>query len=792
MFLAFGIALFLLFFNNDVNKIIFAFALFAVGAALFYYDRFSFRSFIYAASSLALFGFLWTFLYQSFFVYKITGKVFAEVKGEVVDVKNFHNPINQRRGVNLIIKNPTLYKSEYVAKKKIKKNRIKKTAKKVIEKPPSKRFLKKIAKCDQDQSCIDLVTQEFEQKKIEKEQKRQEKKRLKDEEKKRKKLIKEAKKQEKQIAKYYLNLKNYQEVDRKFLDQKSNYQEVNWLDVKMPDGKIRQVFPDHLGKISLISNRASDVKIGDVVFFSASLNPAQKKDFLSEYDYAFDADLKGVGAFGYVRGDIKILKESSSYFVAEFISNLRKKIADKMMLQIKGDEGAIAAALMVGTQSLISKEAMVKIRNSGLAHLLSISGLHFASASAIFFWSIRFLLSRSQYLALNFDIKKIAAVFAILSSYFYLLLADSPVPAVRSFIMIALVFLAIIFDRKSDAKRALAFAAFILLIVNPYNVFSVSFQLSFAAILALLCFHEYLSNLKSKFEISSPFAKFGWYFLEIISASIVAQIATLPFLLYHFSNFSSYGFISNLAAIPLSTFVTMPLGFLSLLLMPFGLEKFSLYLMGLSITWIIDIANFVTNLNYSYFLTNQMPKAVFVAAVVSGFIICVMQGKIKWLAILIFTASCSLVFLPNKPDLLFDGSQRFFAIYNQDDGLVFSENLKPSKKREMWLKFVNQSNFKSFASQGKAWQEKNNINCDDQKCELRLKNKQILVLFKRNKLSEVCNKSADIIVNLSARYQLPACFNEKAIKIDNLDFQQKGGQFLYITDDGLVKMKTAR
>ena len=446
---------------------------------------------------------------------------------------------------------------------------------------------------------------------------------------------------------------------------------------------------------------------------------------------------------------------------------------------------------MVGTQSLISKNAMNEIRNSGLAHLLSISGLHLSLAAAIFFMSTRFLLSYNSYLVLRYDIKKIAAAIAIFGTYFYLELADSPVPAVRSFIMVAFVLLAILFDQKADAKRSLAFAALVILLFNPYNVFSVSFQLSFAAILALISFHQFLSRFKSRLILNSIFSKFSWYLLEIILASLVAEIATLPFLIYHFKNFSSYGFLSNMVAIPLTSFTTMPLGFLSILLMPLGLEKFSLYLMGISITWLLDISHFVSNLDYAYFVTNQLPKWAFILSVIGFLIICLMKSKIKWAGALIFIASCSSIFFVKQPNLLFDARQKFFAIYSQDDGLIFSKKIRSIKKRDLWMKEMHENQFKYFEQFSTQQLASKGIECDEKKCRIMIDGKNILVLLQRNKLSEICFNDVDVVVNLTSKYELPSCFSEDKIKIDNVDFYKKGGQAIYFEREN-VRIKTAR
>ena len=834
VFLGIGIVFFFSFPNINQIQILFSAIIFLLAIALFYFDRFSYRCFIYSISSVMLLGFLWSSFYQKFFVLdrQLTGKVFVDVKGEVLDIRKFNNPINNHEGLNLLISNPVLYKAKFNDKKKEEKKIVKKKQKKTSvkkkksakpkapkEKKMTKKFLKLIEKCEEDLVCIEAVKQDFLKHEAEKKLCREERyftkkcgedalcienlkqqKIQKSQEKTLKthtntkslvKVKKPRKISEKQIEKNFLNLADYQEIDREFLDHRANYQQVKW----QQSGDY-QIFPNPPKKVSILTYSAADLKIanlkiGDVVFLRASLEPPPQKEFLGGFDYGLDAASKGIGGYGRGIGKMVVLYEEKNSSFENFIANLRKSIEEKITAQIPSDEGAIAAALMVGTQSLISKEAMTEIRNSGLAHLLSISGLHMAIAAAIFFAGARFLLSRSEYLALHFNIKKIAAIAAIISAYFYLELADAPVPAVRSFIMVVMVLAAILIDLKADAKRSIALAAFVLLLFNPYNIFSISFQLSFAAILSLACFYEFALKLKPNSISDSLFKKFLWYFLEIALASIVVQIATMPFLIYHFKNFSTYGLLSNMLAIPLTTFITMPLGFLAIFLMPLGLEKFVLQLMGISISWVIDIANFISSLKYSYFITPQMPKFAFILAVISWLIMCLVKSNLRWLGAFIFAASFNSLIFVKHTNLLFDGEQKFFAIYDVQDGLVFSEKLRPSKKRNLWMKEMNENQFKYFEKFSQSWREARGIECDEKKCEISNYNKKILVLFGRNKLSEICSENFDIIVNLTSKYKLPECFSKDKIIIDNANFYQKGGHFLYF-DKEQIRIETAR
>ncbi len=807
VFFAFGVIF--SFSNSAIDEIqIAALSIILVSSIfLYYFDRFSYRSFFYLMCLIFLMGFFWTYFYQKSVKEKqIKAKVFADVKGEVVEIKEFSNSLTGKGGVSLIIANPQIYKIEKFDKKTTKQkssNQLKKKkhaakkGKKTEQKKPkkmTKKFLKQLEKC-KDDICKKEVEKNFleheEQKKIRRQERFFNKKcgedlvcieKLKKEKEAKKikkvKVDKDNKKlsksKQKQIEKTFLNIKDYQEIDRYFLDISNSYQDVKW----QKKGN-KYLFPNPPNKISVISHfDDKNLKVGDVIFIRALIDKPRQKEFINEFDYGFDAASKKIGGFGYIAGKIIVLKEEKISLFSSFIQSLRQEIGNKITSQIKGDEGAIASALLIGNMDAISEDVMMDIRNSGLAHLLSISGLHMAIAAAIFFTSIRFLLSQSQYLTLNFDIKKIAAIAAIFSTYFYLQLSGSPVPAVRSFIVSTLILLAIIFDKKIDAKRSIALAFLILLIFNPYLLFSISFQLSFAAVLSLVSFNDFITKFKPENIHNSFVKRFLWYSSEIAFASIVVQIVTTPFLIYHFKNFSTYGLVANMFAIPLTSFFTMPLGFLSLILMPFGFENIVLKLEGYSISIIMNIAQIVSSWKFSYFTTLRMPEFAFGVAAFGFVINCIMNSRIRWLGGFIFIISFLSLYFAKQPQILFDADQKFFAIYNKEDGLIFNKELRPSKKRDLWMQEFYQKEFKFFDSN-----YKDIANCDDKKCVLEIENKRILILLGRNKISELCNKnlksSFDLIVNLTSRYIIPKCLENSQVIIDNLDFYKNGGYAIY-------------
>ncbi|NBV06932.1 MAG: ComEC/Rec2 family competence protein [Proteobacteria bacterium] len=539
--------------------------------------------------------------------------------------------------------------------------------------------------------------------------------------------------------------------------------------------KDRDVFPNPPPKISLnIIKNFSNLKVNDVIAFRAMLQPPKAKEFPDDFDFNFDAKFKKIGAYGFVIGEAKIMREAEISRFEDWFLFLREKIRSKISTVISGDEAAMISAFLIGDQNQISKDMMSKIRNSGLAHLLSISGFHLSLASAICFVVTRFILSRREYLALHFDLKKIAAIAAIFGTYFYLKIAASPLPAQRAFVMVILVLIALFVGEKINSKRAVMTAAFALILLNPYAVFNISFQLTFTAILILVS----CENLKKSDQDENFLWRFLRYFWQIILISILIQIATAPFLIRSFQNVTLLGFVANILAIPLASFVVMPLGFLALFLMIFGAEKYCLILMSKAVFLIEKIAVFVADLNFSSVASPAISSFGIVLAIIGLLLICLTQSRLRFLGVTLFLLSFSTAFINQKPDILFEGRQKFFAI-NGKDGLVFSKNLRPSKQREHWMKKFGEVKFKSLKNN-----PQKEIFCDEAKCLIK-KNQKILVLLKRNKTSEICQNDFDVIVNLTSKYKLPECITESKIKIDNINFYQKGGHFFYLKNGNL-------
>ena len=344
--------------------------------------------------------------------------------------------------------------------------------------------------------------------------------------------------------------------------------------------------------------------VGAYVTFRARLSPPLEPLRPGGYDFARDLYFQGIGATGFVLGAIKPADAPSPpgawLKYASFVQGMRDSIDARIRAVIPGDKGAIASALITGKRDAITTPVNDAMYISSLAHVLSISGYHMAVVAGVVFFVLRALLALVPGLASARPIKKWAAIGGLIAAFAYLILSGSEVTTQRSFIMTAVVLVGVIADRPALTLRTLALAALGVLLLAPQAVVHPSFQMSFAATLALIAAYERGLPWMSAGADTSIGARVAlWGGREIVAlilASLVAGLATTPYAAFHFHRLAPYGVIANLLAMPVVSVWVMPMGLLGLMAIPFGFDGVFWRLMGDGIDWMIGVALFVAHL----------------------------------------------------------------------------------------------------------------------------------------------------------------------------------------------------
>jgi len=311
---------------------------------------------------------------------------------------------------------------------------------------------------------------------------------------------------------------------------------------------------------------------GATVRIRAWLMPPAPMAVPGAYDFARVAWFARIGGTGRALGPVEILKPAGKQSLAARIAGWRQRLAAHIQSRLEAGESGIATALATGDQGAISEEDADAMRRSGLAHLLSVSGLHLTAAvGAVMLLTLK-LLALSPTLALRFRLVLIAAAAGALAGIAYTLLTGAEVPTIRACIASLLILAGIAIGRDALTLRLVATGALVVLLFWPESLAGPSFQLSFAAITAIVALHEHprIKALLSRRDEGLP-QRIGRGLLALILTGLAVEIALAPIALYHFHKSGFYGALANVVAIPLTTFVIMPLEALALLFDLFGL-----------------------------------------------------------------------------------------------------------------------------------------------------------------------------------------------------------------------------
>lgn len=427
-----------------------------------------------------------------------------------------------------------------------------------------------------------------------------------------------------------------------------------------------------------LSRPGEPVSVGDRIVVMAMLSPPSGPAAPGAFDFQRMAWYQKLGGIGYAVGPATVqAREPPAGFVMA-LGALRARLTDRIVAALGGNVGGMAAALLTGDQTALDKEAMQAMRDSGLAHLLSISGLHIAFVAALVMGAVRYGLALFPSVALRLPVKKIAAAAALVAAFLYMLLAGAPVPAQRSFLMAGLVLLAVILDRTALSMRLVAWAAAAILLIEPESLTGASFQMSFAAVTALIAAWEAGKPLRARLRLryagieDSLWSRAVLHLGGVLFTTLVAGTATAAFSAYHFNRVSLLGTVANLLAVPLTGIWVMPWGVLALLLAPFGLEGLPLVPMGWGIEGILWIAREVASWPGAAAVLPSMPGISLWLIVGGGLWLCLWQTGWRWWGLLPVAAAFALTPATPVPDIQIAESARLVGVRGTDGRLLVS------------------------------------------------------------------------------------------------------------------------
>lgn len=361
--------------------------------------------------------------------------------------------------------------------------------------------------------------------------------------------------------------------------------------------------------------------IGDNVGTTAHLMPPQGPSEPGGFDFRRFAWFLELGAVGYTRNPVLVLQPAQS---ALAISRFRARLSGMIQQRIAGETGGVAAAIISGDRGGISQETLGVLRGSNLAHLLAISGLHMGLLSGFVFSFLRVALCLWPALALRCNVKKIAACGALIAAVIYLGISGGNVATERAFIMVSVLLLAVLLDRRALSLRAVAVAAIIVLLRRPETLLSPGFQMSFAATTALVAVFGWI---RDRHIVLGP----SWLrpVLTVVVSSAVAGLATAPFGAAHFNTLAHFGLLANVLAVPIMGLVVVPSAVMALCLAPLGLEQVGFLFVEIGLRWILGVAHWVSSFPNAQSGVPTPEVWVLPVLTLGGLIIVLWQGPLR-------------------------------------------------------------------------------------------------------------------------------------------------------------------
>jgi competence protein ComEC len=400
--------------------------------------------------------------------------------------------------------------------------------------------------------------------------------------------------------------------------------------------------------------------VGERISLRARLVPPPEAPVPGAYDFARTAWFMKLGATGSAIAPIARIgappRESSS---------LRAQLSAHVRSKLDGSAGGIAAAFASGDRGGIAPEDEDAMRDSGLTHLLSISGLHITAVVAATLFATLRLLALSPMLALRYPLPLIAAGMGALAGIGYTLLTGAEVPTIRSCIAALLVLAGLAIGREAITLRLVATGALIILLLWPESLIGPSFQLSFAAITVIVALHEssWVQRWTMRRDeplVSGLIRAVG----ALLLTGIAVEVALAPIALFHFHKSGVYGALANVIAIPLTTFVTMPLEALALIFDSVGAGAPFWWLTGLSLEFLLWLARTTAAFPGAVAMTPEIPTSAFALIVAGGLWLALWTSRSRLFGLIPIAAGAAMALAVPTPDLLITGDGKHLLVRN--------------------------------------------------------------------------------------------------------------------------------
>lgn len=541
-------------------------------------------------------------------------------------------------------------------------------------------------------------------------------------------------------------------------------------------------------RISLAGRRAATaletLRIGDRARVRARIRPPSPPVAPGAFDFQRHAFFRGIGAVGFAVGPLEPAAGGETGHwsgVREAVDRVRADAARRIRAALPDPAGSVAAAMLVGERAGIDEPTAETFRETGLAHLLAISGLHMGLVAGTVYGSVRLALAAWPAVALRRPVKKWAATTALGAAALYLLLAGAPVPTQRAFLMTGLILTAVLLDREAISLHLVAWAAAVVLLIAPETLIGPSFQLSFAAVTALIAVWETLSRRRRR-RTSGPIGvlwRSAGYVGRVAATSLVASLVTAPVVAHHFQQVPLLGAVANLVAVPLTAFVTMPAGVVALAVMPVGAEVLPLRAMGWGIEATLWSADLAARAPLTAVGVPALGSAALLSLAIGGLWLALWRSALRWFGLCGIAAGLLVAVMDRPPDALFAADGSLAAVRIPGAGWAVSAGTGNRFTRAAWERRWGGEPATAFlAADGVA----DGFGCDGLGCVLRLGGRVLAMPTSPEAAREDCRR-ADIVVTAVGLRQ--GCGEGAALAFDRRALHRGGALAVWMAADGI-------
>ena len=524
-------------------------------------------------------------------------------------------------------------------------------------------------------------------------------------------------------------------------------------------------------------------RVGAIIHTRARIMPPAGPALPGGYDFARRAWFQQIGATGSAIGQVSVYKSSED---GAFIGDIRTTLTRHIMSQMPNGTGEIGAALITGDQGNIDPADAQAMRDSGMAHLLSISGLHVTAVVGFLFLLCSRTLSLIPSVALRLTVPLLSACFAALGAVAYTLLAGAEVPTIRSCIAALLILLAMALGRDALTLRLVAFGACVILLFWPEAMAGPSFQLSFAAVTTILLLHDTVWMKQwAAIKEENFIVRMARGLVTLVITGIAIELVLAPIALFHFHRTGMYSALANVIAIPLTTFIIMPAQALALIMDIAGLGAPFWWIAGQGVAIILMIARYFSALPGAVTMLPSMPIWAFLAIIGGALITGLLKSRLRFFGLLPLLAGFIAMVLAPRPDILVTGDGQHLALANAKGDVSLLRSRVGEFTRDMLLENVGTS------AEPLAIERWPGARCSEDICVISIvrDTRRWLILATRTpypipamEMAAAC-KRVDIVI--SDRW-LPSSCRPRWIKADRNMLAETGGLAFYLPQQRLV------